>query len=99
VRLSLSVDGGFAALPGLRRPLTVDVDALPAQEASEVRHLLDAAGFFGLPPRLAAPPGASDYREYTITVEDGDRRHTVKFPEIGAPPELLQLIDWLSAHR
>jgi Emfourin len=99
VRLSLSADGGFAALPGLRRPLTVDVDVLPAHEASQVRQLLDAAGFFALPARLAAPPGASDYREYTLTAENGDRHHTVKFPEIGAPPELLQLVDLLSGHR
>ena len=100
MQLSLSVDGGFAPMPGLRQPMTVDVDKLPAKQASEARRLLDASNFFAQPAQLPGPTtGAADYREYTITADRGDGRHTVKVPEIGAPPELLDLIDWLQQQR
>jgi hypothetical protein len=98
VRLQLGVEGGFASLPGLReRRVTVDVDALPPEQANKLKSLLQEADFFGLPERLGAPAGAADYREYTLTVDDGDRRHTVRVPEIGAPAKLLELIDKLQA--
>jgi len=83
-------------MPGLRQPVTVDVDQLPEKQASEARRLLDASNFFAQPAVLPAPTtGAADYREYTITADTGDGPHTIKVPEIGAPPELLDLIDWV----
>jgi len=85
-------------MPGLRQPVTVDVDKLPANQASEARRLLDASNFFAQPAVLPPPTtSAADYREYTITADGDDGRHTVKVPEIGAPPELLDLIDWVQA--
>ncbi len=99
MRLRLSADGGFAALPGLRRPVTVDLDNLPEAETRDVRKLIESCDFFSLPERFAAPAGAADYREYTITVEQGGKQHTVRVPEVGGPPELLKLIDWLEARR
>jgi hypothetical protein len=99
VRVELATEGGFASLPGLRRPVTIDVDNLPPNQAAEIRAQLDATNFFSLPERLPAPPGAADYRAYTLTVEDGDHCHTVHVPEIGAPPALLELIDRLQSLR
>jgi hypothetical protein len=85
-------------MPGLRQPVTVDVDKLPTEQASEAHRLLDASNFFAQPAVLPPPAaGAADYREYTITADTGGRKHTVKVPEIGAPPELLDLIDWVQA--
>jgi hypothetical protein len=37
VRIQFSMQGGFAALPGLRRPVTLDLDALPADVAGVLR--------------------------------------------------------------
>ena len=83
-------------MPGLRQPVTVDMDHLSAKEASEAQRLLDASNFFSQPAVLPQPTtGAADYREYTITADADGQHHTVKVPEIGAPPELLDLIDWL----
>jgi hypothetical protein len=74
------------------------VDQLPPDQAAELRQLLEASDFFNLPETVGqAAPGAADYREYTITAEDSDRRHTVKVAEPSAPPALLALIDWLNA--
>ena len=97
MRLQLRVEGGFAAIPGLRRPISVDLDELPEGEAGELRELIERCDFFSLPERFDAPEGAADYHEYTITAEDGDQQHTVRVPEIGAPPELLKLIDKLQS--
>jgi hypothetical protein len=99
VRLLLAVDGGLAALPGLRRPLEVDLEHLPRELADPVRQLLEASNFFSLPETLDAPAGAADYREYTLTAEDGERCHTVRVPELAAPPPLLDLIDLLQSLR
>jgi len=87
-------------VPGLRKPLTVDVDDLPPQQANEAKRLLDASQFWSQPATVPPPSsGAADYREYTITAESGDRQHTVKVPEIGAPAELLELVDFILAQR
>ena len=100
MRLHLAVDGGFAAVPGLRRPLDIDLDQLPAQQSNEIRRLLDAANFFDLPETVGAPAAsAADYREYTITADDGDRCKTVRVPEFDASPMLLDLIDRLQSLR
>jgi hypothetical protein len=79
--------------------VTVDLDDLPDADAREARELIDCCDFFSLPERFAAPAGAADYREYTITAEQGGKQHSVRVPEIGAPPELQKLIDWLEARR
>jgi hypothetical protein len=87
-------------MPGLRRPVTVDVDHLPPQQASEAQRLLAASQFWSQPATLEPPAsGAADYRQYTITADSGDKQHTVKVPEIGAPAELLELIDWILGQR
>lgn len=99
MRLELAADGGFAALPGLRRPLSIDTDALPPEVADELRQLVESTRFFSLPESVKAPAGAADYREYTITANDGDRSHTVRVPELSASPELLRLIERLQSLR
>jgi hypothetical protein len=99
VRIQFSVHGGFASLPGLRRPVTLDLDTLPAAPADDLRHLVDAAGFFDLPAEIEPPAGAADFREYTITVEDDQRSHTVKIPETVSSPALRALIAKLDSSR
>jgi len=94
------VEGGFAAIPGLRRPLDVDVDALPPEQAQHVSELLDRLDFFDLPERIDPPtPGAADYREYVLTADDGERCHTVRCPDFAAPPGLRALVELLDTLR
>src|SRR5512138_3005106 len=79
MRVELQTDGGIAYFPGLSKPVVVNSDDLPKAQASQLRQLIDDAHFFELPtaPR-ARPKGAADMRSYTITVEDGKRRSTVR---------------------
>jgi hypothetical protein len=100
MRIRLSAEGGFAYLPGLQRPITVDLVDLPASEADALRALLDKADFFALPEEVGTPAaGAADMREFTIEVDNGDKQHTVKVSETQASPALIALIDRLQAQK
>jgi|SRR6187401_1324268 len=99
MRIQVRTDGGIAAIPGLQRPISVDVDELPDELGTELRRLLEEADFFHLPEQSPAPPGAADYRMHTIAVVDDDRAHTVRFPEMNTPQAIGQLLDRLQALR
>jgi emfourin len=91
MRVRFQVSGGLAAFPGLMGPRTIDVDALDPEARRSLTGLIDAAHFFELPARLAAPKGA-DYQSYDITVEDDERRHTVHVSDPVTHPGLQALI-------
>lgn len=91
MRVSFERTGGFAGIP---MTTTVDAATLPPAEASQLRTLVEAANFFALPPQLpsAAQP---DRFQYQITVEEGDRQHTVTFGEAAMPGTLRPLVERL----
>jgi hypothetical protein len=91
-------DGGFAVFPRLQTPISINVDALPASDANRLRQLVRATSFFDLPAHVGTPPrGAADMRAYTITIEDGGRRHTVRVAEPIPDATLQELVDILQA--
>lgn len=95
IRITFRTGGGFAPLPGLSTPVTIDAAALPEESAAELRQLLDDARFFSLPPRIAGAPGAADYQTYTIAVEEDGRAHTVRVSEPIPDERLRALVDRL----
>ena len=100
MRVQLKIEGGLAYFPGLSKPITIDSNALPPQEADKLKQLLDAAHFFDLPPVLKAPaPGAADYQQYTITVDDDSNHHTVRMTDPVEDPNLQALLTYLKTHR
>ncbi len=103
MRVQFQTEGGIAHFPGLSKPVTIDDAQLAQQDAAELHRLLGAARFFDLPAATrtrasAATParGAADYRQYTISVEDGDRRHTIRLADPIEDPDLQALVDYLS---
>jgi hypothetical protein len=79
MRIECTQGGGLGYFPGLNKAVTIDVDRLDAGEAEELKRLVEAAHFFGLPSAIGAPArGAADYQYYVLTVEDSGRRHTVR---------------------
>jgi emfourin len=98
MRVQFTVEGGIAAFPGLSKPVTIDSDAMPEADASRLRQLVDAARFFDLPAASAAARrGAADYRQYTITVQDGRQRHTLRLADPVESPDLQALVDFLQS--
>jgi hypothetical protein len=85
--------GGFA---GARLALQVDTATLPPDEARALEELVEAAAFFSLPETLLPAIPQADRYQYTITIERGDIRHTVRTSEEMAPSELQPLLDSLT---
>ena len=99
MRIVFTTEGGLAYFPGLSRPVVIDSDDLPAPEAAELERLLGSARFFELPKNARAlRHGAADYQQYTITVENGARRHTVRLADPVESPDLQALLDFLREH-
>ena len=100
MRVELQTDGGVAYFPGLNKPIVVDSRELPNQQAARLQQLIDSARFFELPAASRAlPKGAVDMRRYTITVEDGRRRRTVRLTDPIEDANLQALIDFLQKQR
>ena len=99
MRIVFTTEGGLAFFPGLSRPVLIDSQDLAAAEAAELERLLDSARFFELPEHCRAlHRGAADYRQYTITVENKNRRHTVRMADPVENPQLQALLDFLRRH-
>jgi hypothetical protein len=96
MKIQFQMEGGLAAFPGLSKPVTLDLQQMPQEEAARWEQLVQAARFFDRPAVVGAPrPGAADYRRYTITVEEGGRRHTVQLTDPVSDPDLHALLDAL----
>ncbi len=96
MRIQFKMEGGLAYFPGLAKPVTIDSDQLPQEEASELEQRVSAVHFFDLPRTVGAPPrGAADFRQYLITVEDRGRRHSVQLTDPVEDSNLQALLDYL----
>ena len=97
MRVEFKIDGGFVYLPERSETVTIDTDDLPAEEADELKRLIEAAGFFDLPEASAPPRGAADYLRYTISVTSLERSHTVHLTDPIEDPDVQALVEYLEA--
>jgi len=90
MRITLRSVGGFTG-PAGAKTRTVDVDSLPGEQASKVRRLVEASGFYSLPPKMMkAAPASWDFIHH-LEIEDGGKVHKVQFHDDAAPPALREL--------
>lgn len=97
MRIQFKTEGGLVYLPGLNRPVMIDLADLPLPEADELQELLVLVRFFELPLRTGKSlPKAADHRQYKITIENavGDV-HTVFLTDVVEDPNLRRLLDYL----
>ncbi len=100
MRMQVKTEGGIAGpIPGLSKPIVLDSDTLLHQEAEEMRQLVTAARFFELPAQQPQPQRGADYRTYTISIENGERHHSVQFTELVTDPHLRNLLAFALKHR
>ena len=92
MRLLFERSGG---LLGRKISLTVDLEELPSDQSQILRDLLDKSDFFNLPNSFS-PAARPDEFQYKVSVESGDRRHTVETGETSLPAPLRPLISELS---
>jgi hypothetical protein len=98
MEIVFKMDGGFAALPGLSRPTTIDTEQLPAMEAASLERQVAAADFFDLPSSPPTYPKAADVHTYTIDITDGARHHQVKLVDPLRDEQLAALVDTLKSY-
>lgn len=99
MRIEFSVEGGLAYFPGLSKPHVIESAQLDGDAAKELGQLVTAARLFQQPAaRRAVAKGAADYRQYTITIVDGQRRRTIHLSEPIADTHLQALVDYLRAN-
>jgi hypothetical protein len=99
MRVEFATSGGIAYFPGLARPVVIEANQLPEDEARKLNDLVAASRFFDQPERTASKmaPGAADYRQHTITIDQGGRSHTLVVNEPIEDPDLKQLVGFLES--
>lgn len=89
MRIEFERSGGFT---GMLVQITIDTDALPAQDAEVLHNLVESANFFDLPEQITPPSPGADQFQYKVTVEEGEQRHKVATSDRAAPDSLQPLL-------
>jgi len=80
MRIQVERDGGFAYIPGLSEPTTVDTASLSSEEATALEAAVRQTDFSAAAELAAAPAaGSADHRTITVAepIEDGALRALV----------------------
>lgn len=101
MHIHFKAESGVAFIPGLSQEATVESKNLSEQEIQELQKLIVESRFFKLPGNLGtSPAGAADFRQYTVTIEEEGRQHSVQFTDLVDNPALKELFAFLEAlHR
>ncbi len=94
MRITFERTGGFG---GMRKTSVINTETLPSEEANRLSQLLADVDFFHQPAQIISPKPHPDTFQYKLSVEDGDRKHTVVLGEEALSEHLRQLIDQLTA--
>jgi hypothetical protein len=95
-RIDFERSGGFAGIP-LRASLSTQ--DLPPEQQREFEELIEASHFFELAPAIHSDHPGADRFQYRISVDSGQRSHTVVVDEAAITPGLRALVSWLQAWR
>jgi hypothetical protein len=100
VLIRLEQSGGFAAIPGLQKPVEVDTARLSAEETQTLEGLVRRTGLLdGTLRSVSAPAAGADLRDYTLTVHDHDAVRTVHLRDPLGDDAVAALISELQRHR
>lgn len=98
MKITIEISGGFAAIPKLNAPSTIDTGKIDAPLADELKSLLDQTSFFDQPKIIGTPiPGSADLMTYIVTVQADGQSHTVHITDPITDPSLQTLVDRIQA--
>jgi len=89
-------EGGFSFFPGLNKPLELNSEILPPDEANHLHQLIHEAQFFDLPNQEPEVTRGADQKKYTIRVEDQNQQHWIQFHDAAGNPQLHNLLNYLN---
>ncbi len=96
MKIYFKPEGGFGFFPGLNKPLELNSEQLPPEEASHLQQLLHEASFFDLPNQDQEAEQGADQKKYTIRVEDKDQQHWIELHDATINPQLQNLLSYLN---
>lgn len=96
MKIYFKPEGGLGFFPGLNKPLELNSEKLPPDEADHLKQLVHEASFFNLPNQEAERTGGADQKKYTIRIEDKDRQHWIEFHDAKVNPHLQNLLTYLN---
>jgi len=104
MRIMISQEGGIAYFPGLSKPTVIDDHDLSKQDQDALAGLVSKARFFergdarSAPTARGAPQSrGADLRTVSLTLDDGQRKRTVRVTEPIADDGLRALVEFAQA--
>lgn len=95
VSIELTIDGGFAAIPGLAKSIVLDPAHLPAEQGAKLLQLVNAAVAEyarGEAKQVAPVP---DARHYRIAIQLAGVQHELVADDPAVPPAFDALMDFV----
>jgi hypothetical protein len=93
MRIQFERSGGFA---GKKLEGSLDSSTLSVAQVRRLKELLRRSRFFELPPTLESMHPSADHFNYRLTIETGERKHTVEASETAVPAPMRALLDFLT---
>jgi hypothetical protein len=100
MKVTFVPDGGFAAMPGLSRPFTIDTTSHTASSVdAELEQLVRAARAEHAEEgdEEISPQQGGDRQTFCITVEDDDEQYELEYLEPVSAPAAAALVERLRA--
>lgn len=98
MRVELNTEGGFAAIPGLAKPVSVDAADLSSDLSKELQRLVNSALAEKAPAGSVKRSPVPDGRRYRISVQRGGSRDEVEADDPVTPPAFDALMDFVRAN-
>ena len=98
LRVTLQIDGGFAYLPGLARPIALNAAQLGDEHAAQLQRLCESACAVAPKRKASRSAAVPDGRRYRLTVESGDSRREVTAADPVDAPAIAELIAFVEKH-
>ena len=98
MRVELKIEGGFAHVPGLARPLLVDADTLDDAAASILRNLCETVLSDATASGAAGATIVPDGRRYRVTIIDPRGTREIAAADPVEHPALSALIEFVQTH-
>ena len=98
MRVELTVDGGFAYIPGLAGPIVADGAQLAASDAAKLRRLCAAALAVAKVEPEQRPAAMPDARRYGLTIDIDGKRHDLIAADPIRSPAIAALIVFVREH-
>ena len=99
MRVELSIEGGFAGIPGFARPFVVDNMQLSAGEAEEFCSLREVATAGGWAEGTSRRPANPDGRRYRLMIEIGGVRRRLAVADRISGSDVAKSIAFIQENR